>query len=462
MAYVFQTTNRATGKPHAKWRFQYTDYQGQRHTGTGSASKSETERLANKVEAEHGEIRRGYRPAPASADRHASDDYAAVVEEYLSWGAAQGGRKGHSWSEKHLNERRVQLEWWAEKLKFETLGDMSGILPAVEDALRSLQRKGRTGKTLNKYADSLHSFCSWCMKREYMFENPLKNLSKFNSDPSVLRRAMSVEEIGKLLAVAPLQRKLLYEVAFCTGLRANELHSLAIKDLDVEKSGLKLSAKWTKNRESGFQPLPQALVSTLVESAKLKMAEQFYRESFKKARRPYNAPENPLLYVPPTNLVHSLDVDLKNAGIPKLTDEGKIDFHACRVAYVTLVLEAGANAKEAQSLARHSTPTLTMNVYARASKGRLAEISERVGDRILPALDKDGTQQEHNESCAEAISPCVTRGNMAGTTGLEPATSTVTGWHSNQLSYVPASLRPLEYSVLYSLQARLGKKCGEA
>ena len=28
---------------------------------------------------------------------------------------------------------------------------------------------------------------------------------------------------------------------------------------------------------------------------------------------------------------------------------------------------------------------------------------------------------------------------MAGKTGLEPATSTVTGWHSNQLSYFPAA-----------------------
>ncbi len=28
---------------------------------------------------------------------------------------------------------------------------------------------------------------------------------------------------------------------------------------------------------------------------------------------------------------------------------------------------------------------------------------------------------------------------MAGLTGLEPATSSVTGWHSNQLSYNPAN-----------------------
>ena len=30
---------------------------------------------------------------------------------------------------------------------------------------------------------------------------------------------------------------------------------------------------------------------------------------------------------------------------------------------------------------------------------------------------------------------------VAGATGLEPATSSVTGWHSNQLSYAPAKER---------------------
>ena len=36
-----------------------------------------------------------------------------------------------------------------------------------------------------------------------------------------------------------------------------------------------------------------------------------------------------------------------------------------------------------------------------------------------------------------AIKPFVFLGFMAGTTGLEPATSAVTGQRSNQLSYVP-------------------------
>lgn len=72
--------------------------------------------------------------------------------------------------------------------------------------------------------------------------------------------------------------------------------------------------------------------------------------------------------------------------------KGKLDFHACRVAYTTFVVEAGATVKEAQELLRHSTAQLTMNAYARTRDGRLAEVVERVGDMVL---DEDGSSRGH-------------------------------------------------------------------
>ena len=45
---------------------------------------------------------------------------------------------------------------------------------------------------------------------------------------------------------------------------------------------------------------------------------------------------------------------------------------------------------------------------------------------------------------------------MAGTTGLEPATSAVTGQRSNQLSYVP--FRRMTYMVLTGLRTRPGSE----
>jgi hypothetical protein len=88
-----------------------------------------------------------------------------------------------------------------------------------------------------------------------------------------------------------------------------------------------------------------------------------------------------MLYVG-TDPAREFDEDLKAASILKHTDAGKRDFHACRVAYVSRMIDAGAILKEAQSLARHVTPELTVNGYARVSSERLADVAERVGDNL--------------------------------------------------------------------------------
>ena len=87
------------------------------------------------------------------------------------------------------------------------------------------------------------------------------------------------------------------------------------------------------------------------------------------------------LYVP-SHPAGELNEDLA-AGTAKETKDGKLDFAALRNSYVTLAAEAGANVKELQTLARHSTPALTMNVYARNRNGRLSELAEKIGETVL-------------------------------------------------------------------------------
>ena len=71
----------------------------------------------------------------------------------------------------------------------------------------------------------------------------------------------------------------------------------------------------------------------------------------------------------------------ESTGIPKETKEGKLDFHGLRVSFVTLAVEAGANIREAQTLARHSTPELTANVCVKTRDVRLAELAESIGEK---------------------------------------------------------------------------------
>ena len=368
---------RSKKRSSGKYQGWYLDYTNTRRWFEGTRTKAETLRMAQKLEDEHRQIRLGYAPLPSKK----SYDYAFVdvLDEYLAWGRAQGGRGGRPWGKTHLRNRKSRLIWWHEQLG-ETLDDIK--LSRVEARLRQLQ-EDKAPKTVAAYAETLSAFCIWCVQREYLDEHPLKNLNRLDTTPLSYRRAMTVEEITRLLEVCAPFRRLCLETAFVTGLRANELRNLTVNHLNMKRCGLILDADWTKNRKPGFQPLPTSLAERLRASSGEAMLQyqKFYAGNGRELSRT-DIPENPLLYVP-SHTARSLDYDLQAAGIPKVTPEGKLDFHAVRLAYINLVIESGANVKEAQVLARHSTPEMTMNVYGRARDENLQNTVERVADAIL-------------------------------------------------------------------------------
>ncbi len=74
------------------------------------------------------------------------------------------------------------------------------------------------------------------------------------------------------------------------------------------------------------------------------------------------------------------------------------------MAYTTIVIESGATVKEAQALARHSTPVLTMNTYARARNERLAEVAEAVGKVVNIGPNDDYVPSMHGKAAgAESV-----------------------------------------------------------
>ena len=87
-----------------------------------------------------------------------------------------------------------------------------------------------------------------------------------------------------------------------------------------------------------------------------------------------------------TQPARALDPNLKAAGIPKYNPLGKFDFHACRVAYINLLLTAGdLSPIEVQQLARHASLDLTMNVYGRGRQDdNLANAVEHLSDVLSP------------------------------------------------------------------------------
>ncbi len=410
-----------------KWRAIIVTHRGDRKKFTFTKNKSQSQKQADLLEAREREIRLGLRPVPSvseAAGKRAIDD---VVAEYLAWGDTQGGRGGRPWSPENSKKRRYYLAWWKGKLKLKKLSDLHDRLPDAEKAIRTLTtgKDKKSGKTLGAYKEGINAFCHWCKERKYLTENPFDGIGKFDTTPKHPRRAMTLEEILTVLETCPSHRRLMYETAFASGFRAGELRCLTLDHIDQEACGLRLSAEEDKGRKSRFQPITRNLLARLVAFGESGEAKKRYLAMFRKAGVKTNAniPENPLLYIP-SQPARAIQDDLKKAGIPVTTKDGKIDFHACRTAYVNLVIAAGADVKTAQELSRHSTPHLTMNIYGRAADHRLTRVAEAVGEMISQNtkanMDMEGENREklhlldtstQNEDIDKKGTPCIARGS---------------------------------------------------
>ena len=131
----------------------------------------------------------------------------------------------------------------------------------------------------------------------------------------------------------------LYVLTLGTGFRASELASLTPERFDLAdgRPTATVPAAYTKNGREAVQPLP---------------------------------------------------TDPTAAGIPYETDSGVADFHRLRGVCVSNLVSSGASVKTCQVLARHSSPILTIGIYAKASlhdiAGAVDALPDLTAHRLAP------------------------------------------------------------------------------
>lgn len=188
--------------------------------------------------------------------------------------------------------------------------------------------------------------------------------SSFNQQPRGdrrrKRRALTPEEAVRLVEsteAGPIvmgmtgpDRAMLYALAIGTGLRSAELRTLSPERFDFgsDPPTVTVLACYAKSDKEAIQPLPAALADRLAPWIALK------------------APGKPV-FDGMTNDGEMIRIDLNAAGIVSETDSGIVDFHALRATYISHLVSSGASVKTCQVLARHSSPSLTIDIYAKAS-----------------------------------------------------------------------------------------------
>ncbi len=260
------------------------------------------------------------------------------LDDYVADLTAQGRSKKHVALAQNRTKRLCQQCGW------------HALVDVTSDSFNRWRTKQKFApKTLNEYLTLTSAFFNWLCRHDRFTHNPLSKVSKAETRgrETRVRRALNEEEVTKLLATPGIPG-LAYAVALFTGLRRREIQQLEWADvhLDAPRPYLEVRSSTTKNKKSAVLPLVPMLVTRL--SAHQRKEQRTKGRVFRRG-------------VPTAK---TLRIDLKRLGIAAVDELGRrVDFHALRHTFGTVLSRAGVAPRTAMELMRHSDIRLTTKTY---------------------------------------------------------------------------------------------------
>jgi integrase len=347
----------ASYRKHGKvWYYRFTDADGKKWERKGCTDRRAAEEFARAAESDAARTKAGLSdPKAERIAREARRPIAEHVAEFIAGMESKGN------DPKHVRSTRAYIERVIKLAGTERIGDLTPS--SVSVAVSTLKADKLSARAVNAYVTAIKSFSRWLKRDGRTSDYALETLTKQNeqADRRRIRRALTPEEAARVIKAAETgpdagglsgpDRAMLYTLALGTGFRADELATLTANRfaLDADPPTVTVMACYAKNRTEAVQPIAAGLADQL---------------------RPWvasKAPARPVFDGMTERTAEMLRVDLEAAGIPYETASGVADFHALRAAYVTNLVASGASVKTCQTLARHSTPTLTIGLYAKVS-----------------------------------------------------------------------------------------------
>jgi integrase len=308
----------------------------------------------------------------------------------------------------------------------------------IVDGLASLvKHKESTGRVVSSLTKRHHlravkQFSRWIRTDGRATSNPLENLSFKGAVVENVRRALTADEIiylldyaanaGTVCNLSGAERSLIYRLGIETGLRRNEIASLKRTSFDFDGLSVKVEAQHTKNKKAAMLPVKAATMARIQAHLAGKMptaaaftvpdaAAKMIHKDMALARSEWidAAKDNP------DDHRRRNDSDF----LKIKTAAGKVDFHSLRHTFATFLVESGVDIKTAQSLLRHSTPTMTLGIYAHTRDGNQTEAIDNLPDFEKQVSVKTGTDDFSadaiGQNTPEKNSPKIHRFNSQNT-----------------------------------------------
>lgn len=243
----------------------------------------------------------------------------------------------------------------------------------IEKVMHRRIEEGRSARTANTQRQYILAFAAWATddgRADLSKIGRMTKRRKEDLDRRRERRALTIAEEDALLEVAG-PRRLVYRLALSTGLRKNEIRSLAWADLDLE-NGIGTVRNTKVGRAEVFNLMPELV-------AELRAARPMLVGA--NARRVFDSV--------PTH--RTFRRDLERAGIAERDERGQVvDFHALRGTLGTRLAAAGVAPQVAKGIMRHSDYRTTVRHYHHLTLHDQRRALETALARV-PELAAEGT-----------------------------------------------------------------------
>ena len=265
----------------------------------------------------------------------------------------------------------------------------------VEKFISSKQDAGMNITTLRKLIVTFNQVMNYAVRHRYIDHNPVRDAERPKTKGLANKKeivVLSTEQVGDFLeAVSQEKYRVFFRLAVMSGARQGEL--VGLKWTDVDWFNNQINIKRTFNNGSWYDTKTEA------SNRKIDLGPSMMAEL---KRWCVACPPNDLDLVFPNEAGKPLDHwhIIDRYFLPALCASGcpTIRFHDLRHTYASLLIEQGENIKYIQSQLGHSSPTVTLNIYAHLMNPTNQEAACRLENSIFQptgsktvATNKKGT-----------------------------------------------------------------------
>lgn len=238
----------------------------------------------------------------------------------------------------------------------------------IDNYFESLSKKGFKYTTITRKYAALRSFLRFLIAEGKMSESLLLSL-KLPKIRKKLPKAISVKDTFKLLEKTEknIRDQAIMELLYATGMRASEIISLKLEDINLEASFVKCRGKGDKERIVPVSDFSKKIMKIYLEKNRPKLLKNKSCKAFFLDRNGTALTRQSLWQI--------VKRYVKKAGL-----KGDISPHTLRHSFATHLLSKGCDLRVVQELLGHASITTT-EIYTAVSRERLKKVYKNTHPR---------------------------------------------------------------------------------